>query len=297
MRLIGAPGKVFVLKHRNKLPSRRVLRHALMASALVAILAPAGSRPASAHEHHKQTDTARKQTRHFVPTGDAAAWRHNVHRQRNARNKLFALAGPSERYVKSSAESGLQFELSGIASVYSDKETASGELMDPEAMTAAHRTLPFGTEVTVINHGNGRSAVVRINDRGPYVRGRVIDLSPAAALALGVDGLASVSMTVESIGGSESPNEKTAENLANTSPDKAAVAALARDCADKFRALSDVPARTAILVADKNDSHKMRAVFPDAGITLPDKSYLDSHLTAACASPNLAPLEAADLKH
>jgi rare lipoprotein A len=63
-------------------------------------------------------------------------------------------------------------------------------------MTAAHRTLPFDTEVTVINHDNGRSAVVRINDRGPYVQGRVIDLSPAAALALGVDGLASVSLIV-----------------------------------------------------------------------------------------------------
>ncbi len=62
--------------------------------------------------------------------------------------------------------------------------------MDPGALTAAHRTLPFGTEVTVINHDNGRSVVVRINDRGPFVRGRVIDLSPAAARALGVDGLA-----------------------------------------------------------------------------------------------------------
>jgi len=89
-----------------------------------------------------------------------------------------------------------QSGVSGIASVYSDKETASGEPMDPAAMTAAHRTIPFGTEVTVINRDNGRSAVVRINDRGPYVEGRVIDLSPAAALALGVDGLASVSLIV-----------------------------------------------------------------------------------------------------
>jgi Lytic transglycolase len=54
--------------------------------------------------------------------------------------------------------------------------------------SAAHRTLPFGTKVTVVNHNNGRSAVVRINDRGPFVRGRVIDLSPAAGRALGVDG-------------------------------------------------------------------------------------------------------------
>jgi rare lipoprotein A len=67
--------------------------------------------------------------------------------------------------------------------------------MNSGDMTAAHRTLPFGTKVTVVNHNNGRSAVVRINDRGPFVRGRVIDLSPAAGRALGVDGLALVSLS------------------------------------------------------------------------------------------------------
>jgi rare lipoprotein A len=68
--------------------------------------------------------------------------------------------------------------------------------MDPGKMTAAHPTLPFGTQITVVNHSNGRSALVRINDRGPFVRGRVIDLSPAAGRALGVDGLAHVSLIV-----------------------------------------------------------------------------------------------------
>jgi rare lipoprotein A len=75
--------------------------------------------------------------------------------------------------------------------------------MRPDTTTAAHRTLPFGTQVTVFNLRNGRSAVVRINDRGPFVRGRVIDLSAAAARALGIDGLASVSLTVGDIGGGE----------------------------------------------------------------------------------------------
>jgi len=74
--------------------------------------------------------------------------------------------------------------------------TATGEHMNPNAMTAAHKTLPFGSMVTVHNRRNGRSATVRINDRGPYVRGRVIDLSPGAARVLGVDGLAPVSLTV-----------------------------------------------------------------------------------------------------
>jgi rare lipoprotein A len=61
-------------------------------------------------------------------------------------------------------------------------------------MTAARRTLPFGTRVTVVNTHTGRSVVVRINDRGPFVGGRVIDLSPAAARAIGVSGLASVAL-------------------------------------------------------------------------------------------------------
>jgi rare lipoprotein A len=84
----------------------------------------------------------------------------------------------------------------GLASVYSGGLTASGEHMNSAAMTAAHRTLPFGTIVTVTNNRNGNSVVVRINDRGPFVRGRVIDLSPAAAHAIGVSGVADVSLKV-----------------------------------------------------------------------------------------------------
>jgi rare lipoprotein A len=64
--------------------------------------------------------------------------------------------------------------------------------MNPNAMTAAHKTLLFGSMVTVVNHRNGRSATVRINDRGPYVGGRVINLSPGAARVLGVDGLGAI---------------------------------------------------------------------------------------------------------
>ena len=74
----------------------------------------------------------------------------------------------------------------GIASVYSDHRTASGERFSARALTAAHRTLPFGTRVVVTAPRTGRSVVVRINDRGPFVRGRIIDLSPAAANQLGL---------------------------------------------------------------------------------------------------------------
>ena len=85
---------------------------------------------------------------------------------------------------------------SGIASVYSGSRTASGERASASGMTAAHRTLPFGTLVRITHQRSGRSVVVRINDRGPFVRGRVIDVTAAAARALGFSGLASVTLDV-----------------------------------------------------------------------------------------------------
>jgi rare lipoprotein A len=88
---------------------------------------------------------------------------------------------------------------SGIASIYaySGQKTASGEIARPAGLTAAHRTLPFGTRVRVTNKRNGRSVTVRINDRGPFVRGRIIDLTPAAARSLGFSGLAPVTVSVD----------------------------------------------------------------------------------------------------
>ncbi|WP_036987538.1 septal ring lytic transglycosylase RlpA family protein [Pseudomonas sp. EGD-AK9] len=78
----------------------------------------------------------------------------------------------------------------GKASYYGDRhhgrKTASGERFDQHALTAAHRSLPFGTRVRVTNLSNERSVVVRINDRGPFVRGRIIDVSRAAAERLGM---------------------------------------------------------------------------------------------------------------
>jgi len=85
---------------------------------------------------------------------------------------------------------------SGVASIYSGGITANGEHAAASGLTAAHRTLPFGTLVRVTNHSTGRSVVVRINDRGPFVRGRVIDLMPAAAHVLGFSGLTNVTLDV-----------------------------------------------------------------------------------------------------
>jgi rare lipoprotein A len=79
---------------------------------------------------------------------------------------------------------------------YSGERTANGQRATPSGLTAAHRSLPFGTMVRVTNRSNGRSVVVRINDRGPFVHGRVIDLTPAGAHALGFNGLAPVTLAV-----------------------------------------------------------------------------------------------------
>lgn len=74
----------------------------------------------------------------------------------------------------------------GVASFYSDTETASGEKFDKNELTAAHPSLPFGTRLRVTDVSSGRFVTVRVNDRGPFVRGRVVDISPSAAEALGM---------------------------------------------------------------------------------------------------------------
>ena len=88
------------------------------------------------------------------------------------------LAKPADTFV----QVGLA---SWYGSFHAGQRTASGEAFDPDAMTAAHRTLPLGTLVRVTNIANGRTVTVRINDRGPRDRSRIIDLSRSAAQALG----------------------------------------------------------------------------------------------------------------
>jgi rare lipoprotein A len=86
----------------------------------------------------------------------------------------------------------------GVASFYSDTETASGERFDKNELTAAHPSLPFGTKLRVTDVSSGRFVTVRVNDRGPYVHGRVVDISPSAAEALGMvdKGVANVRLDV-----------------------------------------------------------------------------------------------------
>jgi rare lipoprotein A len=84
----------------------------------------------------------------------------------------------------------------GRAAFYSGGRTASGEVTGPRGLTAAHRTLPFGTTVLVTNIRNGKTVVVRIVDRGPYGRGRIIDVSRAAAVELDMIGSGTAMVSV-----------------------------------------------------------------------------------------------------
>jgi rare lipoprotein A len=99
-------------------------------------------------------------------------------------------------YIPQATGRGLQ---AGMASWYGPgfhgRKTASGERFNTNDLTAAHRFLPFGTRVRVVNAATGRSVVVRINDRGPFHGGRVIDLSRASANAIGMGGIARVQIS------------------------------------------------------------------------------------------------------
>ena len=96
----------------------------------------------------------------------------------------------------------------GKASWYHEgARTANGERYRPDGISAAHRSLPFGTKVLVRHQRTGRSVVVRINDRGPFIRGRIIDLSRGAKRVLGMDGLAPVCLTVLGRGERYAANE------------------------------------------------------------------------------------------
>jgi rare lipoprotein A len=159
--------------------ARRVLRDALIAASL-----PLLSASAANADNHKHLP---------LKPGEGRTQQVDQSRARIARDVLIRAA--TESRSSGDGHNAVSSVL-GLASVYTDRATASGESMNPGALTAAHRTLPFGTTVTVTNRQNGRSTMVRINDRGPFVKGRVIDLSPAAARELAVDGVAPVSLSV-----------------------------------------------------------------------------------------------------
>jgi rare lipoprotein A len=123
------------------------------------------------------------------------AAKHSRYASRNRVVRRHA-AAPVRKHRTAAAGHGAY---SGMASYYwQGQMTASGARFNPSALTAAHRSLPFGTRVKVTNRSNGRSVVVTINDRGPFIGGRIIDLSRAAAQAISMtsQGVAAVSLEV-----------------------------------------------------------------------------------------------------
>jgi rare lipoprotein A len=179
--------------------SRALMTCAFAGAILVTTLDVANSTAlrSGVSSHYWHGHMARHMTAHHRgPVHRTWAWRtetRTVHR--HSRHSIALRTHEREAPAGGAGSSGGGL-LSGIASVYSGGRTANGEVARASALTAAHRTLPFGTMVKVTNTGTGRSVVVRINDRGPFVRGRVIDLTPAGASALGFSGLARVTLTV-----------------------------------------------------------------------------------------------------
>ena len=136
-----------------------------------------------------------------------------------------------------------QAEQTGHASWYAlHSRTASGEMMNPSAMTAAHRSLPFGTKVVVENLNNGKAVVVRINDRGPFIKGRIIDVSKAAASVLGMLGSGTARVKVSTSGGSSLKVAAKEE-----SPVKVATATTKMESAsgDRSAKVEDAPVKSA----------------------------------------------------
>ena len=147
------------MKHQN---NRRTIKAALMTAAVAGICAAGFAAPSFAADQGEfgaaYARGSHSHLRHASHLGGAG------HRHGGAQLTYFYRGGKLH-LVNTDRNSGLD----GVASVYHDPITANGEHMNPNAMTAAHKSLPMGSIVTVHNKSNGRSVTVRINDRGPYV--------------------------------------------------------------------------------------------------------------------------------
>ena len=124
-----------------------------------------------------------------------------VHRREQPAQRTVSAPVAQRRSAPSAADGRGGPAVHGVASYYWEPQAlASGGRFNPNAMTAAHKTLPFGTRVRVTHLGNGRSVEVKINDRGPYVAGRIIDLSKAAAGVIGMTAQGVARVVVEVLG-------------------------------------------------------------------------------------------------
>lgn len=161
-----------------------------------------------------------------------------------------------------------QQEELGLASYYSDlfhgKPTASGELYDKNKMTAAHKTLPFGTIIKVTRLDNGKSVQVRVNDRGPYISGRIVELSRAAAEKIDLvrDGVTRVKVEVVT---EDANKETTASTTAETPKEKNTVSSKGATESTVTKESKTAPAK-AKTVATSSSKAKSGAVTSTAGL-------------------------------
>jgi rare lipoprotein A len=144
----------------------------------------------------KKTEQATvKKQESIKKTEQSASKPEDIAKKREIAKKLL-----EKKRSQENAKANVRSTSRGIASYYgneSGNRTATGERFNPNLLTAAHRTLPFGTRVRVTNTRNGNSVIVRINDRGPFIGGRVIDVSTAAAQRLGMIGSGVASVKIE----------------------------------------------------------------------------------------------------
>lgn len=172
------------------------MRYSAFAALAALSVAFVGVAPASAsHAKCDRSEVAcKKATKaHYKKKSAHYKKAHHKHYSKKAAYK----ASSKKRAIKTSGNYGGGSQ--GMASYYwQGQKTASGARFNPSAMTAAHRSLPFGTRVLVTNRNNGRSVTVTINDRGPFIKGRIIDLSKGAAGIIGMhqSGVAPVSIQV-----------------------------------------------------------------------------------------------------
>ena len=146
---------------------------------------------ASRYTHRTHYSHKRARVAHRASKARSA---HKAHRRHYAK-------APTRHHRKSYRVASAGGSYSGMASYYyHGQRTASGARFNPNGLTAAHRSLPFGTRVRVTNRSNGRSVVVTINDRGPFIKGRIIDLSRGAAQAINMTGAGVARVSLEVLG-------------------------------------------------------------------------------------------------
>jgi rare lipoprotein A len=141
-----------------------------------------------------------------VAPADAAATKHST--DKHTVQHIIYKKAKHEHYKKRLRAAHTENSMLGMASWYGyesgpryrrSPKTANGEYFSPKELTAAHKFLPFGTIVEVTNLANNQTVLVRINDRGPFSKGRIIDLSKAAAKAIGMSGVQKVSLTIKTL--------------------------------------------------------------------------------------------------